>query len=83
MRRIPRSRLFLFLAAVVLTVTIYTFIRQQFVTVEGEGGVVEVAVADRQRNALHGGFFGVRPFGFERRETVVAGASRDEAERGG
>ena len=43
MRRIPRSRLFLFLAAVVLTVTIYTFIRQQFVTVEGED---ELAVVE-------------------------------------
>ena len=48
-----------------------------------ENNVVEVAVADRQRNTLFGGFFRVRIFGPERREPVVAGTSRDDAERGG
>lgn len=37
MRRIPKSRLFLFLSLTVLAVVIYTFIRQQFITVEVEG----------------------------------------------
>lgn len=35
MRRIPKSRLFLFLAFTVLAVTIYTAVRHQFVSVEG------------------------------------------------
>ncbi|WP_431029214.1 S41 family peptidase [Lysinibacillus sp. LZ02] len=35
MRRIRKSRLFFFLACIVLAVVIYTFVRQQVVTVEG------------------------------------------------